>query len=79
MERKEILEKLNEIFIDVFDDMDLKISENITNEDIEDWDSLMHISLIVSIEKSFNVKFSIEEVTNMKSIARIIDNLIERV
>ena len=55
MTRKEIFEKLDEIFQDVFDDPNIHVTDDTTAEDIEDWDSLEHINLIVAVEKGFGV------------------------
>ena len=50
MSREEILEKLNEIFRDIFDDEEINLSEETTPDDIEDWDSLGHVYLTAEIE-----------------------------
>ena len=59
MSREEIYEQLNEDFRDVFDDEDITVNDATTADDIEDWDSLEHINLIVAVEKKFNIKFNI--------------------
>lgn len=68
MRQNEILEKVQEIFRDIFDDRDLIIELSTNADDIEDWDSLNHINLIVAIEKDFEVKFSIEELQSLKDV-----------
>lgn len=68
MRQNEILEKVQEIFRDIFDDRDLIIELSTKADDIEDWDSLNHINLIVAIEKDFKVKFSIEELQSLKDV-----------
>ena len=76
-----IYEKLNEIFQDVFDDDRLTINADTTPNDIEGWDSLANINIIVSIESEFGVKFKMEEISSMKSIgdiARFISKEIEK-
>lgn len=72
MDKDAILEQLNEIFQDVFDDDTLTVTDETTAKDIEDWDSLMHIMLIVSIEKTFDMKFAMEEVTSMKNVGEMV-------
>ena len=52
----EILNSLEEIFKDIFDDEELKLERETSADDIDDWDSLAQINLIVAIEKEFNVK-----------------------
>lgn len=79
MTREEVYEALNEIFRDVFDDEDISVCDTTTAEDIEDWDSLEHINLTVAIEKRFNIKFTMEEVTTMKNVGAMVDIILERV
>lgn len=66
-------EKLQEIFRDIFDDEELVITEEMTAADIEDWDSLVQINLIIAIEKEFKVRFSLEEVSKLKNIGEMLD------
>lgn len=77
MERNEIFEKLNEIFKDVFDDETLTVTEETSAADIEDWDSLTHITLISEVEDAFDMKFSMKEVVGMKNVGEMAD-IIER-
>lgn len=79
MTREEVYEALNEIFRDVFDDEDISVCDTTTAEDIEDWDSLEHINLTVAIEKRFNIKFTMEEVTTMKNVGAMVDIILERI
>lgn len=60
------------IFKDVFDDEDITINDETTADDIEDWDSLTHIQLIVEIEQKFQIKFTIEEIKNAKNVGEFI-------
>ena len=73
MERNEIFDKLTEVFRTVFDDSSITINENTTANDIEDWDSLEHINLIVGVEKKFGVKFNITEVGGLKNVGEMVD------
>ena len=77
MDREDILERVNEIFCDVFDDEDLEINESTCADDIEDWDSLTHITLISAVENEFGFKFSMKEVQGMQDVGEMID-IIER-
>ncbi len=79
MTREEIFEGLNEVFRDVFDDEDITVGETTTAADIEDWDSLEHINLVVSVERHFSMKFSMGEVTGMKDVGAMADIIEERV
>lgn len=76
MERNEILSKLNEIFIDVMDlDDDFKLTEEMTADDIEEWDSLSHIQLMVGIEKTFGVKFTSKEILGWDEVKDCVDSI----
>jgi acyl carrier protein len=71
------LARLNEVFREVFFDDELEISPATTARDIEGWDSLMHVTLIVNVEKAFGVKFSSAEVAALKNVGELLD-LIEK-
>lgn len=74
MNEEMIWEQLTQVFCDVFDDDEIKIGSETTAEDIDDWDSLSNIQLIVAIEKVFGgVKFSTGEVANMKNVGEMVD------
>ena len=75
MNRSEILEKVTEIFRDVFDDESIVVSDATTANDIEDWDSLSHITLISVVEKAFGHKFSMKDVLGMKDVGEMLDIL----
>lgn len=77
MEEK-IYEVLNEIFRDVFDDEDIVVDAETNSDTIEDWDSLEHINLVVAIEKAFDLKFSMDEVTGMKDVGEMVEIIKER-
>jgi len=71
MEIKEILGQVNTIFCEVFDDSELKINEKTTAMEVDDWDSLTHIQLVVAIEKQFKIRFNSSEVNNWKNVGQI--------
>ncbi|MCL2365874.1 MAG: acyl carrier protein [Oscillospiraceae bacterium] len=77
LNREEIRKNLNLIFQDVFDDTTIEITDEMSAKDIEDWDSLAQIDLIVASEGTFNVKFGISEIAQLKNIGDMLD-LIER-
>lgn len=79
MERKEIFEKLNEIFEDVLDlDETPVLTDATTANDIEEWDSLSHIQLIVAIEKAFGIKFTSTEIMKWQNVGQMIDSIINK-
>lgn len=72
----DVKKSLQEIFREVFEDEELEIFEDMTAEDVEDWDSLAHMELIIEIEKFFKVKFKTDEINNAKNVGEFI-SLIE--
>lgn len=79
MEKEKIYEKLNLVFRDVFDDDSIIVNEETTADDIDDWDSLEHINLVVAVEKEFGMKFSMGEVTTMKNVGDMVEIISERI
>ena len=79
MSKESIFEKLNEVFRDVFDDETIVVNEMTTADDIEDWDSLEHINLIIEVEKAFGMKFSMGEVGTMKNVGEMVELIAQRV
>ena len=70
-----IMNDLIPIFQNVFDDDDLVVDQNTTSADVEGWDSLAHIRLIVSIERALNIRFAASEIAtlaNVGELARVI-------
>lgn len=78
MTKEKIYEGLNEVFQEVFDDESIVVKPETTADDIEDWDSLEHINLVVAIENHFNMKFNMNEVTTMKNVGEMVEIIIER-
>ena len=78
MNKNNIKEKLQSVFVDVFDDEDLTISNSTNSDDIEEWDSLNHIALVLSIEKCFNIRFMTGEVLSLKDVGEMIQLLEEK-
>lgn len=72
---KDKLEKLTEIFRDVLDNDNIVLVPETTANDIEEWDSLSHIRLIVEVERSFNIKFTSSEIAGLKDIQNLIDTI----
>lgn len=79
MSREEVFERVTDIFRDVFDDDELVISDSTNSEDIEDWDSLEHIQLIVGMEKKFKVKFDIKTVNSLENVGQMVDLILSMI
>jgi acyl carrier protein len=74
----EVTEKLTEVFRDVFDDDELTIFPEMTAKDVDEWDSLMHITLVLSVEKAFGVKLNAAEVGKLENVGQMVDLLVKR-
>ncbi|MCI9270117.1 MAG: acyl carrier protein [Dorea sp.] len=79
MSREEVFEKLNMIFRNNFDDDGIILSDATSSADIEDWDSLEQINLVVAIQDEFRVKFNIEEVNAMKNVGEMVNYILEKI
>lgn len=73
MNRNELIEKVTEIFRNNFDDDDIVLTDETTAADIEDWDSLEQINLLVAMEREFSIKFSVGEVEGLRNVGEMID------
>lgn len=77
MTRDEVYLQLNEVFVDVFDDDGIVISDDTTSNDIEGWDSLENINLIVSVQSKFGIKFDMDEISSIKNVGHLVDLIIK--
>jgi acyl carrier protein len=69
-------DSLTQVFHDVFDDENIVVTPQLTADDIDEWDSLAHIRLVVAVEKKFSMKFSAAEVGRLKNVGEFV-SLIE--
>lgn len=73
MDKIQILTEVQDIFRDVLDNEDIVLANETVADDIEEWDSLTHIQLIVAIEKHFKIKFTSKEILSWKNVGEMID------
>ena len=73
MERTEILKQVNDIFKETLDNEDILLENETTANDIDEWDSLSHIHLVVEIEKHFNIRFTSKEIQSWNNVGELID------
>ncbi len=78
MTRDQAFDRLEEVFRDVFDDDGITLYEDTTADDIDDWDSIEHITLIAAVEKEFGMRFSMGEVSGMKDVGEMVTILTQR-
>ena len=67
------LATVKEIMIDTFDVDDLDLTRQTTAEDVEEWDSLSHIRLMVAVERCFKVRFTNAEIESMGNVGDLVD------
>ncbi|MBU5615096.1 acyl carrier protein [Geomonas azotofigens] len=75
----ELQERLNEVFCQVFDDDDIRIAPEMTADDIDGWDSLSHVNLIVAVEATFGIRFTHKEVLTFKNIGDLLNCITAKV
>jgi acyl carrier protein len=73
METAEIYQEFTKIFHDVFNDDTIVVRPELTANDVDGWDSLSHIRLVLTVERAFGVKFSASEVARLKNVAGLVD------
>ena len=78
MERSEVLETINGIFRDVLDNGEIALNYDTTASDVEDWDSLNHIQLVVAIEKKFKIRFSAQEIQSWNNVGEMINSILKK-
>lgn len=78
MKKNEILEEINLIFQEVLDDQNIMIDYDSNSDNVDDWDSLAHIQLIVAIEKKFKVRFTAKEMVEWKNVGEMIESILKK-
>ena len=67
-----LLGRLNEVFRSVFDDPDLTVLLATTAKDVPGWDSIVHITLVIEVEREFNVKFRMAEIEKLRNVGDLV-------
>ncbi|MES2330068.1 MAG: acyl carrier protein [Bacteroidota bacterium] len=75
MPNDDILEQLTGIFINILDNATVVLTNGTTAEDIEEWDSLTHIQLVVAIEKYFKIRFTSKEIQGWKNVGEMVQSI----
>ena len=78
MEKNDILIKVQEIFRNILDNEEINLSDETTADDVEEWDSLTHIQLIVAIEKELKIKFNSKEILSWKNVGEMVDSIMQK-
>ena len=78
MNRADVLTKLQTVFDDLFLEP-VKVTAELSADDVDEWDSLLHVSLVVAVEKAFGVRFRVGEVEATKNVGDLADLIVRRV
>jgi acyl carrier protein len=73
MDQSQIYPKLTTVFRDVFDEDDLELKPETTGDDVDGWDSLSHIRLVLAVSKAFGIKFSASEIGSLKNVGEFVE------
>jgi acyl carrier protein len=72
MDEPQIYQRLSTIFQDVFDEDDIQVTPELSAKDVDGWDSLTHIRLILTVEKAFGIKFSTSEIGKLENVGGLV-------
>jgi acyl carrier protein len=72
MDEEQIYTRLSEIFESLFDDAGITVTPELSAKDVEGWDSLMHIRLLLTVERAFKVKFSVSEIGKLENVGDLV-------
>lgn len=75
MNRNEIVEKLTNVFHEVFNDNSIVLRDEMTAADVENWDSLTHMLMITKVEEVFGIKFKLKELNKLKMVGDLISTI----
>lgn len=78
MNRNEIIEKLTAIFHEIFKDDTIVLSDEMTSNDVDAWDSLTHMLMITSVEEQFGIRFKLKDLNSIKNVGDIVRIIGER-
>ena len=75
----DVISKLQRIFHDDFDDESIVLTKETSPDDVEGWDSLAQINIIVACESEFGIKFGLSDIFNLKTVGAIVDTIARKV
>lgn len=78
MDREQAKAKLNSIFHDIFEDESIEIYDEMTAKNVEGWDSLAHIKLIIAVEKMFKIRFDTAETGSLENVGSLLGAIVEK-
>lgn len=78
MDRRNVMNRLNGILEEIIDEGPVCLSEATVPADVDGWDSLAHIQLVVAMEKHFDAKFTSEEILSWKNVGEMVDSILTK-
>jgi acyl carrier protein len=75
MSNEQILEQITQIFRSIFKDNSIIINEAISAQDIDEWDSLNNIQIVIAVEKHFKVRFKSSEIRTWKNVGEMVNSI----
>ena len=75
---EDIINRLNTIFREVFEDGSIQVTQEMTANDVEKWDSLSHLAMVIAVEKEFRIKFKLKELVSMKNVGDLINTIVSK-
>jgi acyl carrier protein len=68
----QVYDRLTQIFLDTFDDDSISVTPELSAKDVDGWDSITHIRLMLTVEKAFKIKFSTSEISDLKDVGDLV-------
>jgi acyl carrier protein len=78
MDKAEILKRMNDLFVEVLDDTQIVLSEATTADDVDGWDSLTHVQLVLAVEQHFKIRFTAREIRSWSNVGEMIACVISK-
>jgi acyl carrier protein len=78
MERTEVVDRLTVIFCKIFKVKSIILKDELTADDVDNWNSLSHMKLVKEIEKTFSIKLKLKELNKMRNVGDMIDVIISK-
>ena len=78
MNKTEVIEFLEELCRDIFDDDEYIYNESAVRDDVDGWDSLTHLELIIEVQNEYSIKFSLEEIQSIKTMGQLVELILSK-
>jgi len=78
MDKKEILKTINTILCDIFNDPTLVVTEATSAQNIERWDSITHVNILMTVERTFKIRFSLGEIKQLRNVGEMISLIAQK-